>query len=182
MNDSFISYLAWVALGAALVAWVGVAFFAWTIMQHESEYAARREAAQQAVVREDARVRARALAQDTESARTHLEELLNVDVVSAVDVIETAGKAAKVAMELGGAESETNFSQPQSGIVKAVGFGVSGQGTFPSLMHAIELFETLPLPSTLERFDLQYTPGGGKTPSWHLDARVRVLTTAQISS
>ncbi len=182
MNEPAIRYLSWVALALALLSWTGVGWFVFTIMQDKNDRTARLQNTQEFSTRHDVAVRAHALAVDTASERARLDEILNVDIISAIDMIEAAGKAAKVNMQLSNAQPE---SAPSSGggKVQAVGFVVSGQGNFASLMRILRLFETLPLPSTLSRFDLEHVPGSGSdTGSWRLNAYIRILTTAGVSS
>jgi hypothetical protein len=180
------AYMQWFALCLALLAWVGVWFFAQAIAQDESDRAAAVAAAQESSAQTDSSVRMHALTQDTAQERAQLDALLNVDVVSAANMIEAAGTAAGAAVTLGDAVPENApTSAPGGSAIQAVGFIVDAQGTFPALMRAAELFETLPIPSTLTQLDIQQVPnpaGAGASNQWHMSAYIRVLTTSNISS
>lgn len=182
MNELIIRYGAWGMLLAALGAWAGAGFFWWTIMQDESIRTESIQSARQFSIRHDSAVRMHALAVDTEGARARLDNLLNVDVLSAVDALEGAAKMAKVDVKLGNAQSDSLGVQSGPSSLKAIGFVVSAQGSFASLMRLLTLFETLPLPSSITRFDLEHTSGVSDASSWRLNAYIRVLTTADISS
>ena len=178
-----IAYLQWLALGAALLAVFGVWYFASAIAQGQADRAAGDSAMQESADKQALAVRTHALMADTVQERTQLGALLTVDVVSVANMIEAAGKAAGVTVKLGDAVPE-NAPAAQGGLsIQAIGFVVEAQGKFPALMRALELFETLPIPSTLTRFDMQKVPDSSGAPSvWHMSAYIRVLTTSNISS
>lgn len=182
MNELIIRYGAWGALLAAVFAWAGAGFFGWTIMQDERIRTESVQSAQEFSTRKDSAVRVHALAVDTASARARLDDLLNVGVVSAVDVLEGVAKVAKVDVKLSNTQSDSVGVQSGPSSVKAIGFVVSAQGNFASMMRLLALFETLPLPSSITRFDLERTSGTSGASPWRLNAYIRVLTTADISS
>ena len=173
--------ISWILLSLALVAWGAVGFFGWTIYTDESDRLIQAENEQSASLERASVVRTHALALDTVAQGKTLGDLLNVDVVSVADMIEAAGKAARVTVRLGNAVPE---NVPTSEIlpVKAVGFTVEATGTFSALMHLARLFEELPLPSTVTRLDLERVPAGASTSQWRMNASIRVLTTSDISS
>lgn len=180
MNELVIRYGAWAALCAAIFVSAGAGFFWWTTMEDERIRAETIQNAREFSTRHDSAVRMHALAVDTALARTRLDDLLDTDVISAVEMLEGAGKAAKVKIQLSDAQSDTGVQSGSN--VKAVGFVVSAEGSFASLMRLLTLLETLPLPSSLTRFDLEHTSGGSEANSWRLNSYIRVLTTADISS
>jgi len=185
MNDR-LTYVQWLALALSLLAWAGTIYFASTLSQGESDRAASVANAQQSSTEQDSAVRTHALVQDSAAQRTQLGALLDTDVVSIANMIEAAGKAAGVTVTLGDAVPETAPpSTPGGPSVQAVGFVIDGQGTFAELMRAAQLFETLPIPSSVERLDIQKVPsaaGASSANSWHMNISIRVLTTSNISS
>lgn len=179
------TYTQWFLLGLALIAWAAVGLFAWTITSDEADRLMHTENANTASTKRASAVRTHALALDTEKQGAELGNLLNVDVVSAAYTIEAVGKSAGVSVQLGDAVPENVPTTSDTVPIKAVGFTVEAQGKFSALMRAAKLFETLPLPSTLVRLDLEHTPssqGSKPTDQWHLNAYIRVLTTSDISS
>lgn len=165
-------------LAAALLSWLGVGYFAWVIRSDEIRRTADIEVAQQTALRHDVAVRLRALVQDTADDRARLSALLATDIVSAVERIEGAGKAAGINAQLGNAVPESAPSVPNVS-VDAVGFVVAGEGTFAQTMHALQLFEALPLPASVRRFDLEHLPDAGAR--WTMNASISLLTSSTLS-
>ena len=174
---------AWSLLALTLGAWCFVVFFAWTIYVDESERLAEAQNAKIISLERASATRTHALAVDTAQQSEALGKILAVDVVSIANMLEAAGKAAKVGVKLGNAVPE-NFSASDPLPVQAVGFVVEAKGTFSALMHAARLFEKLPLPSTVTRLDFEHVPtqGGKGAGEWHMNAHIRVLTTSDIAS
>lgn len=177
------SSTAFAVLALALSAWGLVGFFAWTITADESERVENAENAERRAIASASSVRTHALVQETAKEGTQLQDLLNVDVVSAAYMIEAVGKTAGVTVKLGDALPENGRASGEVA-VKAVGFVVQANGKFPALMHAARLFETLPIPSSVTRLDIEHTPRSSPSaPSlWHMNVHIRVLTTSDISS
>lgn len=179
MSERIINIGSWFALALALAALAGAGYFGWQISKDKLARAEALQSAQESATRREAAARVHALAVDTQAQRERLKGFLDVDVLSAVEVIEAAARAAKVKMEVGSAQSENAPSGSDS--VKAVGFHVSAEGSFAALMRALQLFETLPLPSSVVRFELERASGSTGAP-WRMNAYIRVLTTAPVSS
>ncbi|MDO8514407.1 MAG: hypothetical protein Q7S50_02590 [bacterium] len=179
------SYIALCTLGALVLAWAAVGYFAWTIHSDEIARTVYVEDIQQSSMKDASAVRAHALAEETVKERTQLDELLKVDVVSIANMIESVGKAVGVEMKLGAAQPENAPASDTSIRINAVGFVVEAQGKFSALMRAVQLFETLPVPSSVLRIDIERTPSSGSGSAlapWHMNVYIRVLTTADISS
>lgn len=169
------------ALGLALLAWSIVGYFAWTIRADENTRAADARDAQLTAVKNAQAIRTHALVADAVPDGAKLKELLNVDVISTSYMIEGVGRAAGVKMRLSDAQPEGEVGTdilPQ----RAVGFVVTADGKFSELLHAVRLLETLPVPSSVTRLDIERAPKSPDTPSglWHLNVHIRVVTTAQI--
>jgi len=181
------TYAAYALFAIALLSWVGVVLFAWTITGEQDDRTATLQALQDSSSAQAVNQREHGLLSDTVAERSALDTFLNVDVISVASMISSVGKSAGVNMQLSNALSENApASQPPTGLpVNAVGFSIDARGQFSRLMRAAQLFETLPLPSSVERFDLERTSGtGGSAPSdsWHMSLFIRVLTTTAISS
>ncbi len=178
------TYTALFALAIALIAWGLVGLFAWTITVDESERVANATDASQSATASASAIRLHALAQDTSDEAAKLKDLLNVDVVSAAYLIEGVGKTAGVTVKLGDAQRENTPSASDALAVQTIGFVVQADGKFPALMRAIQSFETLPIPSSISRLDIEHAPNGsGKSSDvWHMNLYIRVLTTSDISS
>lgn len=176
-----LSFISWVALFLTLCALFAEGLFAWNIQNDEGNRAAALLSAEQSSAVQDSSVRMHAIAQDSAPERAALSGLLGSDVVVIVTQLEGVGKTAGVTLKLSGALPET----PPAGLsggssIQAVGFAIEADGTFAALMRAIQLFETFPVPSSVERLDMQHaTTGGG---SWHLSLYIKVLMDASSSS
>ncbi|MEK7133807.1 MAG: hypothetical protein AAB804_01925 [Patescibacteria group bacterium] len=179
-------YIGWPLLLLTVLVWVGVGMFAQTILADEESQVFRMQQTQEAENKDASTIRLHALAQDTEQKRGQLDAILRVDVVSIVDMIEAAGKAAGVKLIVNNAQPEnTPLPQTANGTqVIVTGFVVEAQGTFASLMHLIRLFETFPLPSKIGRFDMERisATGPGTSGGWRINAHIRILTTSDTSS
>lgn len=167
----------------ALVAWGLVGYFAWTISEDESNRVADAREAQVITISNAHAVRTHALALDTVEEGAKLKALLDVDVVSAAYMIEGVGKIAGVTVKLSDAQPETTSASGDLA-VKVVGFVVTADGTFSALLRAARLFETLPIPSSVTRLDIEHAPkaAGNASSLWHMSVYIRVLTTSDISS
>jgi len=71
--------------------------------------------------------------------------------------------------------------------LRAVSFLVEAEGSFAALMRTAELFETLPLPSSVQNLELEralsLNESAGKTVAlWRLTARISVFTSSEIPS
>ena len=165
----------------ALTAWALVGYFAWTISVDEGRRVADAREAQMIAIANAHAVRTRALALDTVAEGAKLKALLDVDVVSASYMIEEVGKISGVTVKLSDAQPES-ASVSDGLALKAVGFVVTADGKFSALMRAARLFETLPIPSSVTRLDIEHAPkaAGDASGLWHMSAYIRVLTTSDI--
>lgn len=178
------AFLAWSLLPITLFAWCGVVYFGWSILHAESEYIATLEAIQQSSVAQSSAVRMHAIIEETAPQRERLDKLLAVDVVSAAALLQSVGKKTGVTVKLSGALPESTASASAKGPkIQAIGFALQADGSFAALMRTAKLLEALPIPSSVERLDLQTSTAAGQpSGSWHMSVYVRVLTTTNISS
>lgn len=181
-----ITYLAWLLFPTAILAWIFVGLFAWTIQSDEADRVLHMQTIQESESKEVAAIRLHSIVQDTREERTKLENIFRMDVVSVVNLIEATGKAAGVKVTVSNVipESAPPTQTAASAGIIATGFVIEAQGKFSTLMHALQLLETLPVPSTIGRFDIEYisNAGSGSSGVWSMNAYIRVLTTLDTSS
>jgi hypothetical protein len=184
------TYTIWAILLATLLAWGGVVFFAWDIADATTSRAADIENEQQTSNQQSVTAYMHATAQSTASGREDLDTLLAVDVVSAATMLQNVGKTTGVGVKLSSATPDTapisataGTSAPQTPQIQAVEFSLQADGSFAALMRTEQLLETLPLASSVQRFDMQHvqTSDAGNA-TWVMNVDIRFLTTAQISS
>src|SRR3989344_3752427 len=180
-----IPYLSWICLLAAVAAWAGAGYFAWTISARADARAERLAALEQESARHAAGLRLHALARETREARDALEGIARPGIIEMIESIEAAGRDAGISLEIG--EAAFAPSDPAAR-TRTLAFTVEGGGTFSKVMHAAALLESLPLPSSVDDVQLENLPAGAAASgrsgagSWRLVIRIRFLTTADISS
>ncbi len=187
MNTKTIMILSWLALLAAIAAFAGLGWFAMAIGAERVAYEARTGSSDQVLATLAAQARMHALVTDSAPDRARLESLARVDLLAAVDIIESAGSAGGVKLQVSGASPEGDVGKKgDSSGLHAVSFSVSADGSFSALMHTVDLLQALPLLTTVESFDLSRVPIGTEADAskgaWHMSARVRLVTSSQISS
>lgn len=191
MNMRTGTVTALVAVLAAFSAWAAVFMYAaWLSAQLDAQRSQYTDA-QTVSEREAATARLHSLARDTQNLRMQLDIIARPDIVGIADTIDSLGKIAGVTVRIGEAIPEaapgkrTASSTPP--VLHGVGFVVEANGNFQSLMHAAALLAALPSLSSLQSLDLEHVPSSaagrsGASGTWHLTARIRMLTTADISS
>jgi hypothetical protein len=173
------------ALGIAIISWCAVAFFLFVIVQMQSERAQYIEDAAAANLQQGQTAQLRILARETESDRASLDAIANVDVVSAVNFIES--------VQASGTVVHVTEAQPVKIAVKAntqqmnvIDLSTHAEGSFSSLMRVAQLLETLPLATTVQEVDVSrapVNPGAKSTAAtWSLNMRLRFYTTATLST
>lgn len=190
MRTKNIGTLAWAAVAAALAAWAVVFIYAAWISTQQSVRSSQTADVQSVSDREIAAVRLHALARDTQEQRTQLDTLARTDVIGVANMIDSIGRIAGVTLQIGGATPESAGQKAGAGTVSAlhaVSFVVEADGSFSSLMHAAALLETLPSLSSIQSLEFEHAPlsadsGSARSAPWHLTARIRTVTTADISS
>jgi len=114
-----------------------------------------------------------ALARDTASARSVLESAYDVDVVSAIRVVESTGRDAGVAISVESILSEEfPLAKGQSRPIPAMVLIVRGAGTFERVFRTLSLFENIPLVSILDSVQLDKREDG----NWNITARIRIAS------
>jgi len=180
------TYVPWVVFATALLAWGFVGFFAWSLSHAEVARVAEEASVTQKTTQREAALRLHALVRDTKDARAALDSLAQTDVVSMVEALEAVGDATRAHIEIGQVLAG-NFlpgASPEDTSVRAITVVVEAQGTFAMIVHTAALLYSLPVPSVVDQLQLDRLPKEADTSDgpWWLVARVRVLTTAEISS
>lgn len=160
----------WLALSSivlAVAAWGAFVYGTMLLGSEREAYAVALEDKGRDEIRAEVRTRLRATVRDTEAGRNMLDSMTQYSIVEAVEAIEAAGGAAGV--------RNISISQayPQETTAKnvsAVSVLARAEGSFTSLLRAVSLFETLPLPSVIEQMELQELEEG-----WALNVRLKVL-------
>lgn len=194
MKTRSTTLITFAAMAAALIAWGAFAMFAQNVVGAENAREASAADAESAAEREIATLRLHSLARDTKNDRDQLDILTLADVLGIANMIEEVGGYAGVTVKISGATSESAGGQAKlppgksAPAIRAINFIAEAEGTFSSLMHAVQLFENLPAIASVQNVELeriQDTAAGSsksKTPRWRLSARIQVMTTADVSS
>lgn len=184
MRRTLLVYGSWVALLAALIAWWGVVVLAGSISDEETARSMSQSSTGETAAQQEAALHLHTLALDTASERSQLNALVPTDIVGIVNSINAVGPAANVKTQIGSASAQPLPTGAPQGL-SAIEFTVQSDGTFAATMRAAQMFETLPLPSSVDELDFEHIPSSDpKSPSspWQLTVRILILTTAQISS
>lgn len=175
------SLVAWLLLGAAFLAWIGVVYFSLSIQSMADSVAQTESDASTASQRASIAEREHALALGSAAERSELEGALQNDPLTLTSVIAKAGNGANVSLHVSDASSEGLVGSTPNFNISAIGFTVEGNGSFQSLMHAAQLLESLQLPSSIEELDFSRTPGAS-SGAWHMSAHIQVFTSLPIGS
>lgn len=173
-------------LVVAIAAWAGVGYFVHIVLGERDAYGARIGAIDHVAQMQAASARMHALVQDSAGERSRIEKLANVPLLVAVDAIEAVGKATGGKLQISGASPAGTVQGGKGLVLHAVTFLVQSDGSFSALMKTLEILESLPLPMVIYGIDIARSPlgtdaGGDSKPSWHLNVRIRLLTSADIS-
>jgi|GEM_PF-2265537 len=183
MNKS-ISYISWLALVVALLSWAAVAYAGIRIQETARTSGTRALNSDQQASLAAQKSRLHALAVDTQMDRESLETLMQSDIVSIANTIESTGRSAGVVARVSAAIPTGNPKEiPGGAPLYSVAFIVQAEGTFAGLNNALRLFEKLPYLATVEQFEFERGGSAEKNaPPWRMNVRIRILTTSAITS
>jgi len=150
----------------AIAALSGFGFLVWMLDRDRVAYAEAVIRAEEESLRGESAARLRSTIQGSEEERAALENVLQITILDAVETIESAGKQAGASSVTIG--EATPISSTPNGISR-VSVVVNAEGTFPALMRAVQVYESLPMPSKLEQFEITKAD-----KIWRLTARIRV--------
>lgn len=178
-----ITYIAWLALVLAVLAWLGVGLFASTILAEQGNRAADVQQLQDSSSQASQALDLHALVSDTASARTALTGLVTVDPASLAQAIDTAGTSAGIPIEISDASSGSAPAVSGGTATQAFAFTAASQGSFAAVMRAAQILETLPVPSSIQEIQIIRSPdAAGTTGLWQMSAQVQALTASTVSS
>jgi len=177
--------MAYGALAAAICAWVAVGYFAVIIQNERAAYLQQISDTATQVDKAAADARLHVFASGNLARSSALDAIVAPDVSSIIDTIRSVGTAAGVPIKINDALPGTVAKTQKD--IHAVAFVIESSGSFSKMMHVLALFGALPLPSSIEMVDLARVPQDAavttRTPQvWHLNLKMRVLTTAIVSS
>lgn len=175
----------WSLLAVALVLWTATGYFAWVVLGMQAEHARYVGSAQERTDQETQSAQARSLARETATDRDILEKSSNIDVLTAVNTIESIGDSTGASVRVRDAQAEKSIAGRAGTLpVNAVNLSIESEGTFASIMRVLKMLETLPFSASIRQVSLgrAQPTESGKTIQWTMSVLVRVLTTATISS
>ena len=181
MNRFSIHVLSWAALLGAVAMWAGVALFAWMIAAERSERISRIENSAQESVQRSALQKLHALARDTREERGLLETLAQSDISDILDTIEAVGRDAGVSIEIG--QASTGAAPTEESSLQTTALLFSAEGTFSKLSQVAALVQVFPLPALVDEVQFERIESAStKAPPWRINVRMRVFTTAELST
>lgn len=168
MRRTFTYLLAASVTLVPVAAWAGVGYGVYALHAKRRAYEERFVQAKDAEVRGESVVRLRAALQATEVERAAIEGVSKLSVVQVAEIIERAGTSAGAKVQIG----EATTKKTDRGFT-TIAMRVQATGSFQSLLRAASLFETLPVPSVIERMEFSYTD-----KAWALSASIAVTIDA----
>ena len=170
----------------AILAWAGVGFFITTVQSALGDRSAHVQQLQQQSDQSSQVSYLHSLVTDTAPKRAKLDALANVDPASLADTINSAGKAAGINIQISSASQGTVLSADGKTTSQALTFLATTQGSYAAVMYALQLLETLPLPSTIQTIQMMRSPSvpgaPAADPTWQMNAQIRILTAPSVSS
>ena len=186
MHNLQAAYVPWLVLAFALIAWGAVGYFAWSVSGAEAARVSRQTALAEEAAKFESDLRMHAIARETREERAALEKIARTDLLSIVEAIEMVGEDADVRVGILqiAAGDPISAASPDVPTIRPVNAVVEAQGAFGRLVHAAALLQVLPFPSEVYQMQFERIPpeAGGSAGGWRFVARIRVLTTADISS
>lgn len=167
------TYISWLLVLLASLAWGGVFFLSQYIMQQHDALASILIQAQDASARSATDLKMHAFARDTKASREALDSATRVDLLAAAHLLEQAGSDAHVPVHIGTVTSDPARGRKMIPVV----LSLEASGTFAELMRLMSLLGTLPVASTLETASLARSASTDPHDApWILSTRIRILT------
>lgn len=175
----------WVALFLAVLSWIGAGYFLMLVFQMQAEHAQYVSAAAAASLQEGQAAQLHVLARDTEEDRATLLEATNIDVLSAVNLIESVS-ASGTPVHVTSAQPVKSGAKSGAQQVNVVDLSVHTEGPFSSVMRVAQMLEALPLTTSVQELDFSHAQvdrdAKNNSDPWSLSIRLRFYTTAALSS
>lgn len=184
MKSIPLTYISYAALTLAIFAWTAVFYEGTQLTNEAADRAATAATVEQLAEKRAYAARLNALAADTKDERAQIERIVQTDVVTIANTIEAMGKSAGVSAQVSDALPENGgVDLPGGGKIQPIAFIVQASGSFQSLMRLASLYEHISLPSQVQQLDIEKSGGADpKAPAWRMTIRIRVFTSATISS
>lgn len=158
----------------ALGLWGVYGYLVWTLPTERAAYVAALAIADENALRGESLSRLRSAVRDTETERVAIRGLLNLNILRAVEILETTGKQAGAKSVSIGEASPIPAGKNDPKGLSAVAVVVNLEGPFVALMRAASLYETLAIPSSFEQFEIQKVES-----SWRMTARFKIFLLPQ---
>lgn len=170
-----IVYLSWISLVASVALLFFVYMQADAIRGAAEKRAATLAEEEQSSDRSAYAQRVALILAETEAERAMIDQFARFDVVAAVELLEQAGKSAGVTVNVTGANTETSGFGAETDSLQPIGFAIRASGSYTALMHALELYEHLPVALQIDQLDIERDRGVASGRTWNLTLRVRML-------
>lgn len=179
------TYLAYGALAAAACVWIAVGYFAVVVQNARAAYIVRMTDAAAQTDQAAANARLHVLASGNIERSSKLDAIVAPDASSIIDAIRSVGTSSGVPVKISAALPGTVPKSQKD--IHAVAFVIESTGSFSSMMRVLALFESLPVASSIEVVDLSretegIAPAVRASRPWRMNLKLRVLTTAAVSS
>lgn len=173
-----LSFISWFFLAGSIATFVFVVYQAGAI-RATAEVQAIHAEDQEAQGDKSARAqRLSSIITETEDERAQLDAFAKLDVVAAVEMLEAAGKSAGIDVTVAGAHAESGTALATGELLQPITFAVNASGSYAALIHAVELYERLPLAVQIQQLDIVRDTGLGAGRNWNLSMRIRILVIA----
>ncbi len=171
--------VSWVLVAAAIALWCAVGYAGYMMISVADARASDMRAALTKANQEALNQRVKSLAASTEPERAQLEVMLKTDLVTIINTLEQAGKSAGVQAKVSDASLAGTQAIQNGDPIRAVIFSIQASGNYAQIMHAAQLYESLPLLSTVEQIEIERLQSeSSKTAVWNMLVRIRVFTTS----
>jgi len=174
-----------VALIFAILAWCAAGYFFYVVMQMQAERAAYAADAATVNLEEGQAAQLHAVARQTVADRATLDATANVDLLSAVNLIESVS-ASGTPVHVISAQTVRAALKNSPQQINVVDLIAQAQGNFASVVRVMRMLETLPLTTTVQEVDLTRPSvdldSKYKPETWTLNVHLRFYTTATLST
>jgi hypothetical protein len=185
MRSNSLQIRSWTFLLVATLMWAGTIYFIVVLVQMEGERARYAAEAAEANVQQGQAAQLRVLARETQQERSALEKISNIDVLSAVNLIESIG-ASSTSVRVESAHAVKTTAKAGANQMNVVDLYARTEGSFSYVMNVIKALENIPLPAAIQQVDLSHSPIESnsklKNDIWQLNIRLRFYTTSTLST
>ena len=178
------SHTSWILTFFALVLWVFVAYVAWSLYtQAQSQVFESGHSVKIAQQRVRA-VQRTLLARELKQNSAQLDALGTEGVVSIVKMISDVGRDAHVQLSISDAtlvvRPDVSTKTAKLPSLHAYDISIEAVGSFDNMMRMIYMLENIPALSSITTFDLQRQNDKKSQSPWHINARIRIFTSASL--